>query len=338
MRLTPSKKQALKSGLHVTMAVASGAEEIQRGVAAPCWLIGGPTAGGKSALALRLARRLGGEIINADSMQIYGDLRILTARPSPEDEAAAPHHLFGVADAAEAWSVGRWLRSATRVLADVKARGRPAIVVGGTGLYFRALTAGLADIPEIPPDVRTASRSLFDRQGEEAFRARLAAVDPQAAARIARGDRQRLVRAHEVFAATGRPLTQWQAGARPLLPPGTWRGVVVEPPRDLLYERCDARLRAMVEAGALGEVARLAARGLDPDLPAMKALGVSPLAAHLRGETPLEAALNRASLDTRHYAKRQMTWFRHQAPDWPRAGPEPSTTLPDHLNRSLEGF
>jgi tRNA dimethylallyltransferase len=284
----------------------------------PVTLIAGPTAGGKSALALALALETGAEIVNADSIQLYGDLRVLTARPTPADEAAAPHHLFGVADAAEAWSAGRWLRAARAVLAEIAARGRLAIVVGGTGLYFRALTVGLAEIPAVPAAVRAESAALHDMIGEAAFRERLAAVDPRAAARIAPGDRQRLTRAFEVHAATGRPLSHWRAATTPALPPGAWRGLVVEPPRETLYDRCDARLAAMIEAGALEEVARLLARGLDPRLPAMKALGVVPFAAHLRGETPMEAALARARQDTRHYAKRQLTWFRNQTPDWPR--------------------
>ncbi len=299
-----------------------------------CWLIAGATASGKSTLALRLARKLNGEIVNADSMQIYRDLKVLTARPGPEDEAVAPHHLFGVADAAEAWSVGRWLRVAEATLADVAARGRPAIIVGGTGLYFRALTVGLAVIPDTPPRVRSETLALFDDLGEAAFRARLAAVDPVAEARIDRGDRQRLGRAHEVFVATGKPLSAWQANARPLLAPETWRGLVLEPPRETLYRRCDERLEMMIQAGALDEVARLMARNLDPGLPAMKALGVAPFAAHLRGEMSLAAALSAARIDTRHYAKRQMTWFRHQTPDWPRVAPETSTSVDDPPTRS----
>jgi len=289
----------------------------------PTWLIAGPTASGKSALALRLARGLGGEIVNADSMQVYADLRFLTARPSLEDEAVAPHHLFGVADAAEAWSVGHWLRAAREVLAGIAARGHAAIVVGGTGLYFRALTVGLADIPAVPPAARAASQTLFDHLGETAFRERLARIDPAAAARIGPGDRQRLTRAHEVFEATGRPISDWRGSAEPALASGAWRGLVIEPPRAALYARCDARLAAMIEAGALEEVARLTARGLDPAAPAMKALGVAPFAAHLRGEITLPAALETARGDTRRYAKRQLTWFRRQTPDWPRsAGPE----------------
>ena len=226
------------------------------------WLIAGPTASGKSALALRLARAVGGEIVNADSMQLYRDLRLLTARPSPEDEAQAPHHLFGVADAADGWSTGRWLRAAAEVLDDLAARRRPAVVVGGTGLYFRALTEGLADIPAIPPDVRAAAETDFEAMGEDAFRARLATGDPAAAARIAPGDRQRLVRAWEVLAATETPLSDWQAATGPALPREAWRGVALEPDRAALYARCDARLEAMVEAGALDEVAARGAHGL----------------------------------------------------------------------------
>jgi len=282
------------------------------------WLIAGPTAGGKSALALRLAETSGGEIVNADSMQLYADLRILTARPSPEEEAAAPHHLFGLADAAEAWSVGQWLRAARDVLAAIAARGRPAIVVGGTGLYFRALTQGLADTPPVPAPVRAETQALYERLGELAFRAVLSAVDARAEQRIAAGDRQRLTRAYEVCLASGRALSDWQGATAPTLPPDAWRGLVLEPPRAALYARCDARLAAMVEAGALDEVARLLERGLDPVLPAMKALGVPPFAAHLRGELSLAEAMEQARQDTRRYAKRQLTWFRHQTPEWPR--------------------
>lgn len=286
--------------------------------APPVTLIAGPTASGKSALAIRLARSTGGEIVNADAMQVYADLRVLTARPSPEEEAAAPHHLFGVADAAEAWSVGRWLKAAAAVIADIAARGRPAIVVGGTGLYFRALTSGLAEVPAVPAPVRSDAQALYDAIGEAAFRARVAEVDPLAAARIATADRQRLTRAYEVYAATGRPLTIWQTQTSPTLPASSWDALVLEPPRDVVYGRCNERLAAMLGAGALEEVARLIGRGLDARLPAMKALGMVPFAAHLRGEIGLDEALAQARQDTRRYAKRQVTWFRNQAPDWPR--------------------
>jgi tRNA dimethylallyltransferase len=284
-------------------------------------LIAGPTAGGKSALALKLAGELGGEVVNADALQLYRDLRILTARPMAEDEARVPHHLYGVADAGESWSVGRWLRAAGPVLDDIRERGRKAVVVGGTGLYFRALTQGLADIPPVPERVRQAARTRFDELGEAAFRRELRVLDSAAEARIAPGDRQRLVRAHEVREASGRALSDWQAATSPRLPPGSWRAVVVEPARDELYARCDARVLAMIEAGALGEVQALLDRGLDQSLPAMKAVGVRELARGLRGELCLPDAVALAQQQTRRYAKRQLTWFRNQTPDWPRVRP-----------------
>jgi tRNA dimethylallyltransferase len=282
------------------------------------WLIAGPTASGKSALALRLAEAVGGELVNADSMQLYRDLRVLSARPSAEEEARAPHHLFGTVDAAEGWSVGRWLRAAGDVLAEIAARGRPAILVGGTGLYFSALTQGLAEIPQVPTEVRRQAGEEFDLMGESAFRGRLGVHDTAAAIRIAPGDRQRLVRAWEVFEATGVPLTDWQRTGDPALPAGGWRAVALEPPRSAVYARCDARLETMVAEGALEEVATLMARKLDPDLPAMKAVGVREFAAHLRGETSLPEALAAAQQETRRYAKRQTTWMRGRMADWPR--------------------
>lgn len=282
------------------------------------WLIAGPTASGKSALALRLAEATGAEIVGADSMQLYAGLRVLTAGPSPADLARAPHHLFGVADPADGWSTGRWLRAATDALSAIAARGRDAVVVGGTGLYFSALTRGLAEIPPAPAAVRAETGARYDALGEAAFREALAAVDPAAAARIAPGDRQRLCRAWEVYAATGRALTDYQASAEGALPAGSWTGVALEPPRDALYARCDARLVQMVDEGALDEVRDLAARNLDPALPAMKAVGVRELAAHLRGELSLDGAIAAAQQETRRYAKRQMTWLRGQMSDWPR--------------------
>lgn len=281
-------------------------------------LIAGPTASGKSALALRLAERLDGEIVNADALQLYADLRLLTARPTAEEEARVPHHLFGVADGADGWSAGRWLDAALPVLDAIAGRGRRAIVVGGTGLYFRVLTKGLADIPAVPATIRQATAQAFERLGEDAFRQALAARDPAAAARIAPGDRQRLLRALEVAEATGKALTDWQADTSPPLAPGQWRAVVMEPERKALYARCDARLTAMVEHGAVDEVRALLARGLDPLAPVMKAVGVREFAAHLRGELTLAEAMALAQQETRRYAKRQLTWLRNQTPDWPR--------------------
>jgi tRNA dimethylallyltransferase len=284
-------------------------------------LIGGPTASGKSAFALNLARESGGEIVNADSMQIYDGLRVLTAGPSADELAQAPHHLFGVADAADGWSVGRWLTAATRALGEIAARGRPAVVVGGTGLYFRALTHGLADVPPVPETQREISALLYAAQGEPEFRDVLAELDPEAEKRIEIGDRQRLVRAHAVAIATGKSLTAWQTDTKPALDEGSWRGVILDPPRAELYERCDARLALMVQHGALDEVRAMEARGLDPSLPALKAVGYRELAAHLRGETTLDETLDAARQETRRYAKRQMTWFRNQTPDWERVVP-----------------
>ena len=282
------------------------------------WLIAGPTASGKSALGLRLAQAIGGEIVGADALQLYRDLPILSAAPTPAEQARVAHHLTGVADAADGWSVGRWLRAATDTLAEIAARGRPVVLVGGTGLYFQALTQGLADVPSIPASVRRSAQAEYDALGEVAFRERLAARDPAAAARISPGDRQRLVRAWEVWLVTGRSLSDLQADTSGALPAGSWRGVALEPDRALLYARCDARFEAMVAAGALEEVAALAARNLDPALPALKAVGYPELAAHLRGEMPLAEAISAAQRETRRYAKRQSTWLRGQMGDWPR--------------------
>ena len=225
-----------------------------------------------------------------------------------------PHHLVGVADAGESWSVGRWLAAALEVLEDIRARGRPALIVGGTGLYFRALTHGLADIPQVS---RTASEGLDER----ALREALTALDPAAETRIEAGDRQRLIRAHAVATQTGVSLSGWQAQTRPALEPGTWRAMLIEPDRADLYARCDARMTAMVRTGALDEARALIARGLDPSLPAMKAVGLRELAQHLDGMTTLDEAVAAAQRETRRYAKRQLTWFRNQTPDWERVKP-----------------
>lgn len=281
-------------------------------------LIGGATASGKSRLALETAERTGAAILNADSQQLYADLRVLTARPSPADEARAEHRLYGVADAAEAWSVGRWLRAAVPLIEQLTGEGRRVLIVGGTGLYFSALTHGLADIPAVPAAVREDTEALWSEGGEVLIRDRLAAIDPVSAAAIEAGDRQRLVRALSVHAATGRALSDWRADTRPVLAPGSWDALVVEPDRAALYAACDARVAAMVESGALEEVRALVERKLDPALPAMKAVGVREFAAHLAGELPLDAAIDAVRQATRNYAKRQLTWFRNQTPEWRR--------------------
>ncbi|MBU1539785.1 MAG: tRNA (adenosine(37)-N6)-dimethylallyltransferase MiaA [Alphaproteobacteria bacterium] len=281
-------------------------------------LLAGPTASGKSRRALEMATRTGAVIVNADSQQLYADLRVLSARPSAAEEAMAEHRLYGVADAADAWSVGRWTRAVTPVLADLAAEGRPVLLVGGTGLYFTSLTKGLADIPDIPIDMRNAAGAAYDADGEAVFRRRLAEIDPAAEARIEAGDRQRLTRAWGVARHTGRALSDWTADTTPLLAPGSWTGRVIEPARETLYAACDRRVAQMVETGALDEVRALVARGLDPALPAMKAVGVREFAAHLAGETTLDAAMEATRQATRNYAKRQLTWFRNQTPDWTR--------------------
>lgn len=281
-------------------------------------LLAGPTASGKSRLALEVAARTGAVIINADSQQLYADLRVLSARPTAGDEARAEHRLYGVADAAESWSVGRWARAVAPILAELAAAGRPALVVGGTGLYFASLTNGLADIPDVPVEVRDAAEAAYDADGEALFRRRLAEVDPAAAARIETGDRQRLTRALTVAQHTGRALSAWTADTTPLLEPGSWTGMVIEPDRATLYAACDRRVAEMVEVGALDEVRALVARGLAHALPAMKAVGVREFAAHLAGETTLAQAVEATRQATRNYAKRQLTWFRNQTPGWAR--------------------
>jgi tRNA dimethylallyltransferase len=284
-------------------------------------LIAGPTASGKSALALQRARETGAAIVNADSQQLYADLRILSARPSAEDEGQAEHRLYGVADAADAWSVGRWARAVAPLLAELRAQERPALIVGGTGLYFTALTKGIADIPDVPASARDAAQETYDFLGEDALRARLSERDPRAAAAIAPGDRQRLTRAWAVLETTGRALSDWQAETRPLLTTGTYDRLVIEPERAVLYANCDRRVGLMVEQGALDEVRALTRRRLDPDLPAMKAVGVRDFAAHLKGKVTLDEAMDAVRQATRNYAKRQLTWFRNQTPDWPRTAP-----------------
>jgi tRNA dimethylallyltransferase len=286
-------------------------------------LIAGPTASGKSALALRLAERTGGVVINTDSMQVYRDLRIITARPSPEEEGRVPHLLYGHVDAAVNYSAGSYVEDAARVLADVREQGRLPIFIGGTGLYFKALTRGLSAVPPVPTEVRDGVRARLERDGVEALHAELARRDPEAAARLKPRDRTRIARALEVIEATGRPLADWhREGQPPLLAEGAYQALFLAPDREALYARIGARFDAMLQGAALEEVAALAARKLDPLLPAMKAHGVPALIRYLQGEIGREEAVSIGKTDTRHYAKRQFTWFRHQLPEFQWLAPE----------------
>jgi tRNA dimethylallyltransferase len=284
-------------------------------------LIAGPTASGKSAVALTLAKDFGAAIVNADSMQVYANLRVLTARPTAEEEARAPHHLFGEVDGAISFSVGAWSRRVREILAALG--DRPVIVVGGSGLYFRALTEGLSEMPAIPAAVRAAVRESAEGSSVAELHAGLAAADPATAARLRPSDRQRILRALEVLAATGRPLVSFQGTrAAPALRPGEWAGLFLAPDRGMLYRRIDARFDAMLSAGALAEAESLARRRLDTALPVMRAHGVRHLIDHFEGTLSLAEAADRAKLDTRHYAKRQFTWARHQLDGFEWIAPE----------------
>jgi tRNA dimethylallyltransferase len=286
-------------------------------------LIAGPTASGKSALALELAHRTGGVVINADSMQVYRDLRVLTARPTLDEEARAPHRLYGHVDAAVNFSAGSWVADAAKVLEEARAQHRLPIFAGGSGLYFKALTRGLSAVPPIPAEIRESVRARLQRDGVEALHAELARRDPVSAERLNPRDRSRIARALEVVEATSRSLTSWHRdGLPPLLPQAQFRALFLEPDRDQLYSRIDARFEAMLQAGALREVAALASRKLDSHLPAMKAHGVPALIRHLQGEISLDEAAEIGRADTRHYAKRQFTWFRHQLPEFEWVKPE----------------
>jgi tRNA dimethylallyltransferase len=267
-------------------------------------------------LALKLAREYGGAVINADAMQVYRELRVLSARPDAAEEAEAPHHLYGFVSAFEPFSVGRWLDAAREALDEVRAKGLLPIVVGGTGLYFAALLNGLSPIPEIHASIRVEARQKLAELGNEAFHAALLARDPVMGERLNPGDSQRLVRAWEVIEATGQSLAEWQMlKGEPVLT-GDLARFVLKPNRDWLIERIGRRFWLMMEQGALDEVRALRDGGLSSDLPAARALGVPSLLAHLEGRLALEQAVEQAITQTRQYAKRQMTWFRHQMPDW----------------------
>lgn len=272
---------------------------------------------------MRLARQRNGCIINADAMQVYAGLPILTAQPEPQDRAEILHLLYEITDPAEASSAGKWLTQARAAIDETLANGHTPLLVGGTGLYFEAILGGLADIPPIPDEARAKAENLYAEWGEAKFRAALAALDPISATRIARNDRQRLIRAYEVVEHTGKPLTEWQKTG----PEGLGKDFAIErhlllPPREELYAACDKRFHLMIKRGAIEEVKKLIARKLSPALPAMKILGVREIAAHLRGEANLEESIVKAQQMTRNYAKRQMTWFRNRWGKTPAYGKE----------------
>jgi tRNA dimethylallyltransferase len=292
-------------------------------------IVAGPTASGKSSAALRLAEVLGGEVINADSMQVYSGLRVLTARPSTADEKRAPHHLYGHVEGEVRYSAGRFVGEASAAVHEVLRRGHVPVLCGGTGLYLKALTEGLSPIPEVPTPVQQEVERRW-RDDPAALRAELLARDPEMA-RLEPADRQRHLRAMGVVLATGRPLSDWQREPKkPPLPEITFRAAKLVPDREDLYRRCDARFDHMLEEGALEEVGVLLRRGLGPSLPTMKALGVPELMAHLRGELSLEEARALAQRETRRFAKRQTTWFSNQT-DWP------AYRTPDEVIEALGG-
>lgn len=285
-------------------------------------LIAGPTASGKSDLALRWAERNGGTIVNADALAVYRELRILTGRPTDGDLGRAPHRLFGHVAAEDGYSVGRWLVDAERALAQAWASGDVPVVVGGTGLYLKALTQGLSDIPAVSDPVRARVRAEAAGQDAATLHARLSRLDPETAARLRPTDPQRIVRALEVLAATGVPLSSFQeTRSRPILPPGSYAGLAMVPDRAWLRGAIERRFDLMMERGALDEVRALRARRHDPALPVMRALGVPPLLAHLEGTLALEDAVARAKAQTRAYAKRQLTFARHQLADFASVDP-----------------
>lgn len=280
-------------------------------------LIAGPTASGKTAFALEMAARCGGVIINADSMQVYRELRILTARPTPEEEATAPHRLFGHVGVTDPYSVGRWLRDVEEVLAWCREAERRPVIVGGTGLYFKALLEGLAPVPQVAADIRAYWRGWAETEGGGALHRVLADRDPEMAARLSTGDTQRIVRALEVLESTGVSLASWQRRkGTPLVQEAETERYVIARGREAVRARVDARFDAMMAEGALDEARAILALDLDPELPAARAHGLRPLLAYLRGEIDLEAAVEAGKLETRQYVKRQEIWLKRHMISW----------------------
>ncbi|WP_048646444.1 tRNA (adenosine(37)-N6)-dimethylallyltransferase MiaA [Nitratireductor soli] len=316
----------------------SGTEDGQGGLK-DAILIAGPTASGKSALALALACETQGIIVNTDSMQVYSVLSVLTARPGPEDLQQAPHRLYGHVHPGDAYSTGLWLGEVSRLIGEGAFEQRRPIFVGGTGLYFRALTEGLSPMPQVPAPIRDHWRGRLAEEGAAALHVVLKERDPSAASNIQPADGQRIVRALEVFSASGRPLSAWQAEtSRPLVDPASRRCLVLEPERSLVTRRIEARFEAMVEEGGLDEVRALLALDLPADLPAMKAIGVRELAGFLGGTRSLDDAIVQAKAATRRYAKRQTTWFRNQfGAEWQRIALSEGGAPLDGLLEGLAG-
>lgn len=287
----------------------------------PAILIHGPTASGKTRLAIELAGRLDGEIVNADAMQVYADLDILSARPSAAELAETPHHLFGHVDAAARYSAGIWVKEAAPKIAELQAADKVPIIVGGTGLYLMALSEGLSDIPDIPEAARLDARARVAKDTVAAH-AELSRIDPEAGARIGVGDPQRVARALEVWIALGKPLSSFHGASAPVLKSGEWLGVALTPPREALYARINARVDDMMKAGALDEAKRLWSRGVSRDMPAMRAHGMPGFADYFDAQVSLADAVERCKRDTRRYAKRQFTWIAHQFTLWTRVPSE----------------
>ncbi|MGA7328540.1 MAG: tRNA (adenosine(37)-N6)-dimethylallyltransferase MiaA [Rhodomicrobium sp.] len=303
----------------------------------PAVLIAGPTASGKTAFALELAKEFGGVIINADSMQVYAELRIITNRPTPEEEAAAPHRLYGFRPASEAYSTALWLAHVAAELNDAPAREQLPILVGGTGLYFKALTEGLSAIPSIPSDIRDHYRRAAQKSGADALHAELTRRDPATASRLRPTDTQRLVRALEVLEGTGRPLSDWQVEKQPpLLPLSQTYPISLMVERDELYKRCDARFDAMLNDGVIEEARSIEALALSPALPAMRAVGLPPLLAYLRRDLSLEEAGTAAKTATRNYAKRQLTWIRNNFITWKSSNEQEKERTKSEINRFIK--
>ena len=297
----------------------------------PAVIIAGPTASGKTACALALATEFNGTIINADAQQLYRELSILTDRPGPEQLARVPHRLFGVLAASDPCSAGRWRELALAEMNAASEAGRLPILVGGTGLYLKALMSGLSSIPPVPPEIRGETTTLYERLGHEQFQAELARLDP-GMSDMPR-DKQRLIRAYEVVVATGKPLRLWQQESGDESPPAFRFAVLLfDPPRDVLYAAIERRFDRMTERGGLDEARKILALNLDPSLPAMKAVGLKELISHLKGEMSWAEAITKAKQSSRNYAKRQVTWFRHQLPHQPPG----ARRFPAQFSESLE--